>query len=164
MVPVRLAVMAVALVFCFDGTTQVRSAESAAKDELLAMYQADRRAHFARDADALVAGVPPEFLQVFDGKIQRMSREDLRKRFASYFQGAEFVAWDDLEPPVIQVSPDGKMGWMAVRLKVTIRRQDAQGSKVAEDTTMSWLSAYEKRDGKWLHVANATTIEKSGAS
>ena len=152
--------IAAALVFCFCGSVRGIPPQTTAQNELLAIHQADRRAHFARDADALVASVAPEFLQVFDGKIQRITREDLRKRFATYFQGAEFVAWDDLEPPVIQVSPDGKMGWMAVRQKVTIRRQDAQGSKVAEDTTMSWLSTYEKRDGKWQHVANATTVEK----
>ena len=160
MVRLRLSVIAAALVFCFCGSVRRIPPQTTAQNELLAIHQADRRAHFARDADALVASVAPEFLQVFDGKIQRITREDLRKRFATYFQGAEFVAWDDLEPPVIQVSPDGKMGWMAVRQKVTIRRQDAQGSKVAEDTTMSWLSTYEKRDGKWLHVANATTTEK----
>ena len=160
MLPIRLTVAAVALAFFWRGSAHIAPAELTVKDELLAIHQADRRAHFARDADALVANVAPEFLQVFDGKIQRMSREDLRRRFATYFQGAEFVAWDDLEPPVIQLSPDGKMGWMAVRLKVMIRRHDAAGSKIAEDTTMSWLSTYEKHDGKWQHVANATTVEK----
>ena len=160
MLPIRLTVAAVALAFFWCGSAHIAPAELTVKDELLAIHQADRRAHFARDADALVANVAPAFLQVFDGKIQRMSREDLRRRFATYFQGAEFVAWDDLEPPVIQLSPDGKMGWMAVRLKVTIRRHDAAGSKIAEDTTMSWLSTYEKHDGKWQHVANATTVEK----
>ena len=154
----RLAVGA--LLFFVCGTWCIAHAQSSAKDELLAIHQADRKAHFARDADALVANVAPEFLQVYDGKIHRISRDDLRKRFVNYFQGAEFVAWDDLEPPVIEVSPDGKMGWMAVRLKVTIRKADAAGSKIAEDTIMSWISTYEKHDGIWQHVANATTIEK----
>jgi ketosteroid isomerase-like protein len=155
-----LRVAAVALLFFVCAAGRIAHAQSSAKDELMAIHQADRKAHFARDADALVANVAPEFLQVFDGKIQRISREDLRKRFVNYFQGAEFVAWDDLEAPVIQVSPDGKMGWMAVRLKVTIRKADASGSKISEDTTMSWISTYEKHEGVWQHVANATTIEK----
>jgi hypothetical protein len=158
----RRVITAIALVVCLCGAARVVRAQSSATDELLAIHQADRRAHFARDADALVANVPTEFLQVFDGKIQRISREDLRKRFVNYFQGAEFVAWDDLEPPVIYVSPDGKMGWMAVRLKVTIRKADSSGSKIAEDTIMSWISTYKKQDGVWQHVANATTIEKPG--
>src|ERR1700727_2520630 len=160
MLPVRLTGIAVALVFCLCGAARVVPAGLTGKDELLAIHQADRRGHFARGADALGANVAPEFLQVFDGKVQRISREDLRRRVTTYFQGAEFVAWDDLEPPVIELSPDGKMGWMIARLKVTIRRQDAGGSKIAEDTTMSWLSTYEKHDGKWQHVANASTVEK----
>jgi hypothetical protein len=52
------------------------------------------------------------------------------------------------------------MGWMAVRLTIAIDRTGAAGKKTRENTIMSWLSTYEKRDGKWLHVANATTIER----
>lgn len=129
----------------------------AAKAELLALHQATRRAHFARDVDAILATIPPEFIYVRDGKIETQSKEDLRNRFANYFQGAEFSAWDDLEPPIIHVSPDGRMGWMIVRVKIEYTKAGAAGVKTNEQTVMAWMSAYEKRDGKWLHVANTST-------
>ena len=46
-----------------------------AKAELLALHEADRRAHFHRDVDALVATLPPDFrfISVRDGKIQTQS-------------------------------------------------------------------------------------------
>jgi hypothetical protein len=72
-----------------------------AKAELLALHQADRRAHFHHDVDALAASLPSEFIYVRDGKVQTQTKEDLRKRFTQYFQGAEFSAWDDLEPAII---------------------------------------------------------------
>jgi hypothetical protein len=50
-----------------------------AEAELLALHQADRRAHFARDVDALVATLPEKFIYVRDGKIEVDSREVLRK-------------------------------------------------------------------------------------
>ncbi len=133
--------------------------QASAKAELLAVHQAARRAHFHRDMDSIVSGMGPEFTTVHAGKIKKMSREDVRKQFTEYFRGAEFSAWDDLEPPIIQVSPDGQMGWMIVRVRIAYTKTDAAGAKSSEDTVMAWMSAYEKRDGKWLLVANATTSE-----
>ena len=86
-----------------------------------------------------------------------ISREDVRKQFTEYFRGASFSAWDDLEPPVIRVSPDGNMGWMIVRVSC-IQKADAGSARSKEDTVMAWMS-HEKRDGKWLLVGNATTSE-----
>ena len=99
----------------------------------------------------------PEFTTVHEGNIRVMSREDVRKQFTEYFRGAEFSAWDDLEPPIIRISPDGKMGWMIVRVRIAYTKTDAGGATSKEDTVMAWMSAYEKHDGKWLLVANATT-------
>jgi hypothetical protein len=127
------------------------------KEELLAIHQAARRAHFNRDVDLIVAGMGSEFTTLYEGNIRVMSREDVRKQFTEYFRGAEFSAWDDLEPPIIRISPDGKMGWMIVRVRIAFTKTDAGGATSKEDTVMAWMSAYEKREGKWLLVANATT-------
>jgi hypothetical protein len=78
---------------------------ASAKAELLAVHQAARRAHFNRDVDFIVAGMGTEFTTVHEGTIRVMSREDVRKQFTEYFRGTEFSAWDDLEPPVIRISP-----------------------------------------------------------
>jgi hypothetical protein len=130
---------------------------TSAKTELLALHQAARRAHFNRDVDFIVAGMGTEFTTAHEGTIRVMSREDVRKQFTEYFRGAEFSAWDDLEPPVIRISSDGKMGWMIVRVRIVYTKADFGGKRSKEDTVMAWMSAYEKHDGKWLLVANATT-------
>jgi len=129
----------------------------AAEAELLALHQADRRAHFARDVDALLATLPEKLIYVRDGKITNASKENARKNFTEYFRGAEFSAWDDLEPPVVRASPDGKMGWMIVRVKVAYTKMDESGKKSPEESVMAWMSTYEKRAGKWMVVANVTT-------
>lgn len=131
----------------------------AAKAGLLALHQADRHAHFSHDVGALLANAPPEFIYVRDGKVERQSREELRQQFEEYFRGAEFSAWDDLEPPIIRVSADGQMGWMIVRVRIAYTQTDSAGKKTAEQSVMAWMSTYEKRDGKWLGVANITTVE-----
>ena len=142
-----------------DSLSASRNADesNAGKAELLALHQAARRAHFNRDVDFFVAGMGSEFTMVRDGNIRVVSREDVSKQFTEYFRGIEFSAWDDLEPPAIRVSPDGKMGWMIARVRIAYTKTDAGGATSKEDTIMAWLSTYEKRDGKWLLVANATT-------
>ncbi len=161
---ISLAAAALAGLFCLAPARPPASlspldTESKAKAELLALHQAARRAHFNRDVDAILANMGPEFTFVREGKIRAMSRDDVRKQFTEYFQGAEFSAWDDVDPPIIHVSPDGQMGWMVVRVRVAYTKSDSSGEKLQDESVIAWMSAYEKRDGKWLHIANASTFE-----
>jgi hypothetical protein len=134
-------------------------AAAAGKAELLELHRDARRAHFAHDVDALLTTLPDIFTYVRDGKVEMQSKDNLRSRFTEYFRGAEFTSWDNIEPPIVHVSPDGRMGWMIVHMKIAYTKTDAAGKKTSEQTVMAWMSAYEKREGKWFHVANASTIE-----
>jgi len=51
------------------------------------------------------------------------------------------------------------MGWMIVRVRIAYTKTDAGDAKTKEDTVMAWISVYEKRDGKWLLIANVSTSE-----
>jgi hypothetical protein len=153
-----------AALFCFSGApppsfdaNRNANESASAKEELLAVHQSARRAHFNRDVDFIVGGMGSEFTAVREGNIRVMSPGDVRKQFTEYFRGTEFSAWDDLEPPIIRISPDGKMGWMIARVRIAYTKMGAEGAREKEDTVMAWMSTYEKRDGKWLLVANATT-------
>ena len=125
---------------------------------LLRQHQLDREAHFKRDARALVNGFAAETVYVRDGRVERRTKADNLRRVEKYFASAEFSEWDDLEPPVIRISPDGKMAWMIVRMKAKYTHTDEKGEKRAKEFVCAWLSTYEKQDGRWLHVANASTF------
>jgi hypothetical protein len=139
------------------------AAQQKAEGELLALHQADRRAHFDHDLNHLLASVGSELLDVRDGKINHLSREDVRNRFAKYFQHAQFTAWDDLEPPIVRVSTDGSMGWMIVRVRITYTEKNSSGKAKVHDETMAWMSAYEKHEGKWTMVAVTSTSAPEGS-
>ncbi len=155
----RIGLSLVAIIFCAAHAPSLIPEQKSAEAELLALHQSDRRAHVTHDVEGLLATFPPEFISVRDGNIRRQPQDELRKRFTEYFRGAKFTAWEDLEPPVVHVSPDGQMGWMIARVKIAINRSDAAGQPSTENVVMAWMSAYEKHEGKWQHVANATTIE-----
>src|SRR6476660_2939433 len=137
-------------------------AQRKAEGELLALHQADRRAHFDHDINGLLRNLGSELLDVHDGKINHLSREDVRKKFAEYFQRAQFTAWDDREPPIVRVSDDGSMGWMIVHVRIAYTEKDNSGKSVVHDDTMAWMSAYEKREGHWTMTAVTSTTAPKG--
>ena len=146
------------LLYSFVGKSFAESpAQKKAEGELLALHQADRRAHFEHDIDGLLRNLGGELLDVRDGKINHLSREDVRKKFVEYFQSAQFTAWDDLEPPIVRVSDDGSMGWMIVRVRIAYTEKDSSGKKAVHDDTMAWMSTYEKREGHWTMTAVTST-------
>lgn len=133
------------------------AAQTAGKAELLALHSADREAHFKHDVPRLTARMAPQIVDIRDGQINRVSREEVRQKFAEYFKHAEFSKWDDLEPPVVWVAPDGMSGWMAMRVRIAYTEMTDAGKK-ARDEVCAWMSAYEKRDGKWIMTAVTSTF------
>jgi hypothetical protein len=126
---------------------------------LLKQHRLDRDAHFKRDAAALVASFAPETIYVRDGRVERRSKAENLRRVEKYFASAEFTEWDDLMPPLINVSPDGRMAWMIVRLKGKYTYTAESGAKSTEEFICAWMSAYEKQGSRWVHVANASTFQ-----
>jgi hypothetical protein len=127
--------------------------------ELLKLHQQDRRAHFQTDVDLLLAHHPEEFISVRSGKIYHPQKADTRKVFTESFKGATYSEWDDLEPPIIRVSNDGSLGWVIVRLQVRRTKKDAAGAEKEEKFVYAGIMTYEKRDGRWIKVANVSTFE-----
>ena len=136
-------------------------AQKQAESELLTLHKEDRRAHFDHDVKSLLAHVAPQLLDVRDGRVNRMSRGDVRARFEEYFKNAQFLAWDDAEPPIIKVSRDGKMACMIVRVRISYTEADASGKKGNQSTVGAWMSIYEKQNGIWLMTAVTSTFSET---
>jgi hypothetical protein len=109
--------------------------------ELLALHREERRAHFEHDVKFLLAHVAPHLLDVRDGRVNRMSRDDVQDKFVEYFKTAQFSAWDDVEPPVVHASADGTMGWMIARVRIGYTKTDASGKTTNENTVGAWMSS-----------------------
>ena len=82
-------------------------------------------------------------------------RAAAQEQFAAYFDHvAEFIHWDDLQPPIIHISQDGTIAWMINQIRLCYRSID----NAETDVTCAWLMVYEKQDGAWVAVANASTF------
>lgn len=88
-----------------------------------------------------------------------MSLQEVRAKFTNYFSRTEFSAWDDVEPPIVHASDDGRTGWMIVRIHIAYKQVDQSGKKTSSDSTIAWMSAYEKHNGVWIMTAVTSTSE-----
>jgi hypothetical protein len=129
-----------------------------ARQELLALHAADHAAHFATDAAALIATQNEPFITVRDGVIDEVTREASLQRFTGYFADATYYEWDDLQPPIVQVSQDGSLGWMITRTKVRRTQADADGNAREQTFVYAGIMTYERRDGGWVRTANVSTF------
>src|SRR5215469_5042966 len=93
---------------------------------LLELHASVRRAHFETDVGLLVANDAEEWVNVRDGTITWRRREDVADFFRTYFEGATYHEWDDVEPPIVRVSDDGTLAWMIVHVRVRGTKRDRE--------------------------------------
>ena len=61
---------------------------------------------------------------------------------------------------MVHASADGSMGWMIVRVRIAYTEHESSGQKTAHDSVMAWMSAYEKREGRWIMTAVTSTSQE----
>ena len=130
------------------------------RQALLAVYEAGKRAHVNTNADQLLANTGEIFISVSNGKISRDTREDIEKFFKNYFENATYHEYDDLETPIVRVSSDVTLGWIITRLHARRTQVDESGTSNEREFVYAGIMLYEKKDGKWIRIGNASTLQK----
>jgi hypothetical protein len=52
------------------------------------------------------------------------------------------------------------MGWVITRVRVRRTQKDATGAGKEAGFVYAGIMTYEKRDGRWVRVANVSTFER----
>lgn len=144
---------------CSVGSPSARVDLEAVRRELLAVHESGRLAHFKADPGLLAADGGETFLTVTRGKVDRVTPAQERDFFEGYFRGARYEEWDDLEPPVVRVSDDGRLGWIISRARVKRTSPGADGTPQERTFVYAGIMTYEKSEGRWIRVANVSTFE-----
>jgi hypothetical protein len=127
--------------------------------ELVKAHEQARAAHFNKDAAMMVAGLADDHINVTAGKINRPTIAENLKRFQNYFGRVEFLEWDDVVPPIYRVSKDATMAYVIVQKRVRLKTRDEQVNAIEESTVFAWIEIHEKKNGKWILKAVASTNE-----
>jgi ketosteroid isomerase-like protein len=143
---------------CSGAEEPERSQGRAALEGIL---EAQRSAHLELDADRLVERIADELVSVDNGVITIQSRDEVREMFASYFQGATYFAWEDLEPPLTKISADGSLAWVVRRVGVDREEPDGEGGRRRRKFVSAYTSTFEKSDGQWWMTTVTSTFVPS---
>ena len=123
----------------------------------------ERAAHLGRDASLLVSLFADDFVSIDEGRITRPSRAESLARFQAYFDRSEFLAWDDIEPPLIRLSADGSMAYAIVHKRVRRIEIGPEGRRGGEESVFAWMEAWERIGDEWKLKVVASTNERGGA-
>jgi len=125
--------------------------------ELLRLHDVQKTAHLEKRADLMTASFADSFLNIARGAVTLRTPEENRARMQAYFDRSTFEEWEDIVPPVIRVSPDGRMAYVIVQKRVRLTAPDSAGKPQPERTVFAWLEVYEKRGDRWTLMAVAST-------
>ena len=84
--------------------------------------------------------------------VREETLDEWRRRFSGALASARFDRWKDTEPPRSGISADGTMAWLIEVVELAGTRGEAR----FENRTAR-LTVFEKRDGRWRRVVNAST-------
>jgi hypothetical protein len=148
MIPVAVAVSLAASTTC---------PASDSRQELLSLHEMTRAAHLRGDAAAIADNIGDELLMADNGTIRRQSKAEVEQFFTGYLKRVRYSQWSDVSPPVVTVSPDGNMAWMAVEVEAKYASADkpAEGQKSFKS---SWIATYARDKCKWRMTGIASDI------
>lgn len=132
------------------------------RERLLRQHYNARVAHVLDDVKLLVHGSADLVTEVNRGKVSIGTPAQSERRLSAYFAAVDFLEWDDIKPPIINVSRDGTWASVVVQKRVRLLARDAQ--RVShEHTTYAWTELWRQREGRWerFHTSSTDSGERA---
>lgn len=126
------------------------------KARLLLSDELDRKAHLAGDAQLLVSRMTDTLISIQKGQISKASKTQVEQRFSQYFNQVKYRKWDNIAPPVIHISDDGKFASLTVN-KITETREAGSHDSTYVTTTFAWTALYRKENDQWKMFSITST-------
>ena len=151
----------IVLLTTFAGCKHVYGPEEKTKDiaALLHLNENQRQAHLTGSAKMLVNEIADTMITVSRGQVHKNSNEEIYNRFNNYFASVEYIKWDDLEEPVINISDDGTFAEMIVKKIILAKYKNEKGEWEKGATLFSWSAAHKKINNRWKIISNTSTRE-----
>ena len=134
-----------------------------ASAELLSLHEKTRQAHLRGDAALVAETIGDQLLFAEDGVLRTQTRADVAKFFAGYFSRVRYREWSDASPPVITVSPDGQLAWMAVAVEAKYTRAD-KPAEAEKSFKSSWIATYRRDNCAWRMTGMASDVGETPAT
>ncbi len=97
-------------------------------------------------------------INIMKGELRRLSGAEVASLNKPLLEKGKFIKIENLDGPIINISPDGNMAWVAVKTKFVIAYTDSTGQENEWEGIEARLAVYEKKDNEWEDVAMAQTF------
>lgn len=145
-----------------DGPDHGQPLNRAADEQaLLKLHEAGLKAHMDGDVDALLATQAEDFVLLNRGEISSPTKAELKRFLGPYLSSTKFEFYRDAVTPIVRVSTDGSLGWVIAQVEARGLSVTSQGEQRRVEFVVAWIELYEKREGRWLAIGNASSF-KSG--
>lgn len=126
---------------------------------LLALHAKVMKAHVESDIGILLEDEAAEYVVANRGEISRPTIAERRERLGPYLARTRFSEYRDAVPPIVEVSPDGKLGWVIVKVTAKGVQTGADGTKEDLAFTSAWIELYRKVNGVWKRTGNVSNFK-----
>gem|GEM_PF-1598525 len=134
--------------------------DGAFEAELLSLHAAALQHHRDGDWRSLSLAGADASVSASRGEVAWASRQDVARRFEGYLSRARFTRYEDLAPPIVEVSGDGTLGWVIARVRVEGRYRADDGSAPSLDATWAWAELYRRDEGAWSRVGTVSSYDE----
>ncbi|WP_408024313.1 SMP-30/gluconolactonase/LRE family protein [Tenacibaculum sediminilitoris] len=143
------------------GSCKVKQEKIYDVEELIQSNELQRLAHMENNAQLLVDQIADTMISISDGQIQKISNQDIKKRFSNYFTNVQYTSWDDVQNPIIHLSEDGYTASLYVQKLIDIQHRGQKGSFGEHEYTLfAWNANYRKVNEQWKIIGNTSTRQK----
>ncbi|MEO7794951.1 MAG: hypothetical protein ABIV06_09280 [Thermoanaerobaculia bacterium] len=129
-------------------------------EALAAAHERGLEAHRRSDLRMLLDGASERSVESGRGVLRETGRDDLAARLGPYLAGIRFSRYEDVALPIVAVSADGTLGWLACQIEAAGTTRVAEESKQGPEAIaygFSWVELYAMQGGRWQAIGNASS-------
>ncbi len=126
----------------------------AAVAQLLALHEELLEALQTGDPAAIMARESEGYVTASRGELTFPTSEERNARPEICPGLLHTSACEDVIAPVVQVSPDGQLGWVIAQVVTRALQDGEEGAPGGDAVRCAWIELYERREGRWFRVGS----------
>lgn len=130
--------------------------EGESRAQLLAMHEQVLEAHRTGDVEQWMAVEGDDYISANGGTITFPTTGERRGMREPYLLSTSFEVYRDLQDPIVEVSPDGQLGWVIAQVEMRGTQASSDSSTHPIEAVWAWIELYRKVDGAWKLVGNVS--------
>jgi hypothetical protein len=130
------------------------------KETLRKLCERGLQAHLEYNAEKMLASSAQQWYDLRDGTVILRTKDEMLPEVEQYLKNTHFLEYEEVTPPIIQVSKDASMAWIISEIRVRALQKQPDGAESDLAFRCSWVSVFEKQEGGWAQVVNASTFQE----